>query len=317
MAKKDLLETQKKPGVSYALTDEGIELPVIDVTHDAFRLSLTDTDRDEMALAFVKEQEPLLQMRPFFRKMLLAAVLRGSILADAIRASRESYLSGLGTYLLKSAPTIWALPTRSRSTCALRIAPLLRGAPPSARRRALDLGRARAAARSETAGARENHRHRRWTGHRCMERRHFGSIGVVGSSRRHSHSRRRSSRTFLRKRALAALLAEHAPLHGLDISLEHQFYDWTEAKTLRDRIGDLDGIAIGLSEGGLFEYGADDIVLANLEALRDVTPADFKMAGSVTRNDETTKVLWRRAACRFIRAASTRFARSSLAPVGR
>ena len=36
--------TQKnnKAGVCYAITDEGVELPVIDVTHPAFAIQLTD-----------------------------------------------------------------------------------------------------------------------------------------------------------------------------------------------------------------------------------------------------------------------------------
>ena len=35
-------EAHKKAGVSYAFTDDGIELPVIDVTHPAFTIAPTD-----------------------------------------------------------------------------------------------------------------------------------------------------------------------------------------------------------------------------------------------------------------------------------
>ena len=47
----------------------------------------------------------------------------------------------------------------------------------------------------------------------------------------------------------------------------------------------------GSSEGGLFEYGSDDEIGANLDCLRDEAPADFAMVGSVTRDDATSRRL--------------------------
>ena len=44
-------------------------------------------------------------------------------------------------------------------------------------------------------------------------------------------------------------------------------------------------VAVGSSEGGLFEYGSDDAILANLTAAREAAPPDFAMLGSVTRAD--------------------------------
>lgn len=292
MATKNRLETQKKSGVFYALTDDGIELPVIDITHDSFALSLTEADRDEQLQQFKSEQEPLLQMKPWMRNVLLRMMLRGSILAKAIRESRGSYLSGLGTYLLKLGPShigaAYAKPIDVRIAASLPalgarlrlqdIAHLLadtlrprleanRGAPVHvidiAGGPAIDALNAAILARSELSG-------------------HSVEIRVLDFD---------AEGPSFGERALEALLAENAPLHGLAMSMKHQFYDWNEAKTLRDRLGDLDGIAIGSSEGGLFEYGSDAIVLANLEALRDFTPKDFAIAGSVTRNDDATKIM--------------------------
>ncbi|MEO7108950.1 MAG: hypothetical protein ABI183_00815 [Polyangiaceae bacterium] len=292
MAKTDRLETQKKPGIFYALTDEGIELPVIDITHDTFAVSLTETDRDELLLQFLKEQEPLLQMNPWIRNALLRVVLRGSILAKAIRQSRRSYLSGLGTYLLKLGPghmgAAYAKPIDIRIAASLpalgarirlqdvahlladTLRPML-DAQPGARVHFIDIAggpaidalNAAILVRSALSG-------------------HSVEIRVLDFD---------AAGPSFGKRALEALRAADAPLHGVDISLKHQFYDWNEAKTLRDRLGDLDGIAIGSSEGGLFEYGSDDIILANLGALRDLTPKNFAIAGSVTRNDEPAKVM--------------------------
>ena len=37
-------ERNKKPGLCYALTDDGVELPVIDVTHPSFALDLSSQE---------------------------------------------------------------------------------------------------------------------------------------------------------------------------------------------------------------------------------------------------------------------------------
>src|SRR5439155_2998611 len=85
-----------------------------------------------------------------------------------------------------------------------------------------------------------------------------------------------------------------APLHGLDIHLNIVKYDWTDVARLReviDSINATDDVVVGSSEGGLFEYGSDHDIVANLEALRRGTPSDFAMVGSVMRDDSVTKML--------------------------
>ena len=37
-----IAEKKKKAGVCYAVTDDGLELPVIDVTHPAFEIQLNE-----------------------------------------------------------------------------------------------------------------------------------------------------------------------------------------------------------------------------------------------------------------------------------
>jgi hypothetical protein len=89
-------------------------------------------------------------------------------------------------------------------------------------------------------------------------------------------------------RALAALGAQGAPLHGIDVQLRHLRANWTETGTLRDllRATRLEAaVTAGSSEGGLFEYGTDAEIEANLDCLRDEAPPHFVMVGSVTRAD--------------------------------
>jgi len=84
--------------------------------------------------------------------------------------------------------------------------------------------------------------------------------------------------------ALAALSREGTPLHGIQIAFRHVRYDWSnpaDLKPLLDEARAKNAIVIGSSEGGLFEYGSDDQILGNLEALRSLEC----FVGSVTRAD--------------------------------
>ena len=91
-------------------------------------------------------------------------------------------------------------------------------------------------------------------------------------------------------RALLALTAPEGPLHGLKIEFRHQAYDWNDTAPLARLLADLAAdraIIAASSEGGLFEYGTDEAVVANLAALaRAGVPI---VAGSVTSASEVRK----------------------------
>jgi hypothetical protein len=91
-------------------------------------------------------------------------------------------------------------------------------------------------------------------------------------------------------RALLALTAPEGPLHGLEVQFQHHAYDWNDTAPLARLLAGLaaDGAIIAASsEGGLFEYGTDDAVVANLTALaRAGVPI---VAGSVTSSSELRK----------------------------
>ncbi len=90
-------------------------------------------------------------------------------------------------------------------------------------------------------------------------------------------------------RALSALLAEGAPLAGLDASFQYVKYDWSDVTRLRETLAGMGEIGAGLcsSEGGLFDYGSDDEIVENLTVLHQCTPADFVVVGSVVRDAGT------------------------------
>jgi hypothetical protein len=88
--------------------------------------------------------------------------------------------------------------------------------------------------------------------------------------------------------ALDAMKADGRPLHGLDAAWERHDYDWNDPAALATLVRDLAGagcLIAASSEGALFEYGGDDAIVGNLEALRAAGAGAQLVAGSVTRND--------------------------------
>jgi hypothetical protein len=93
-------------------------------------------------------------------------------------------------------------------------------------------------------------------------------------------------------RALAALRGPGAPLAGIEIAFRYIRYDWAEALRLPDGLRDLrpsDAACAISSEGGLFEYGSDAEIIANLEKLHFATARDASVVGSVTRDGEPVR----------------------------
>ncbi len=104
------------------------------------------------------------------------------------------------------------------------------------------------------------------------------------------------------RRAFATLAQESAPLHGLRIAFERVPYNWSHPSQLRNVLADLvegEGIIAASSEGGLFEYGTDEEILANLQVLRAETPAGFVLVGSLFRNERLTRAMKRVAAMEY------------------
>jgi hypothetical protein len=98
-----------------------------------------------------------------------------------------------------------------------------------------------------------------------------------------------TGRPSVRARFLA-LTAPRGPLHGLEVQFQDHDYDWNDTAPLARLLADLashGAIIAASSEGGLFEYGTDDAVVANLTAL---ARADMPIvAGSVTSSAEARK----------------------------
>jgi hypothetical protein len=96
--------------------------------------------------------------------------------------------------------------------------------------------------------------------------------------------------------ALAALQATGFPLAGTDVTLAHLPYSWDNTAPLGRLVAELaaQGAMIAVSsEGALFDYGDDDVVVANLKALQPATHQRSVrvVTGSVTRTDAVTRTI--------------------------
>jgi hypothetical protein len=97
-------EDNKCPGVFYAFTCDGFELPVVDVTQPAFAVSITDTEQKTLVEKFLRDGVPMAKLPKPLRELALRFLLRQSVLAQGIGQARNSFMSGMQTYLLKLGP---------------------------------------------------------------------------------------------------------------------------------------------------------------------------------------------------------------------
>lgn len=290
-------EYNKKPGVCYALTNDGVELPVVDVTHPAFEVALTPERQRELVDAFLVDQRRFARTPAWLRAVTLRFVLRGSSIAQGLRRAEGTYLDGMTTYLFKLGPRnlgSYAVPIDKRIAASL---PGL-----AVRLRLADMARllAEALAPQLTRDAGRPVHLLNIAGGPAID-----SVNALILLARRDRALLEKRRFVVRvldadgagpafgARALSALQERGAALAGLDISFEHCQYDWSNVEGLKPVLAAAEAetaLVVASSEGGLFEYGSDDAIVSNLTALARLG-SDFKMVGSVTRDDETIRTL--------------------------
>ncbi|MFZ5894921.1 MAG: hypothetical protein ACOY0T_27920 [Myxococcota bacterium] len=292
-------ELHKKPGVHYAFTNDGLELPLVDITHEAFALNTTPAQQRALTSAFMREQAKFAKLPDLVQRALLRVFLRGSILADALRKSEGTFLTGLGTYLLKLPPDMlgsaYSRPVDRRIASAL---PAL-----SVRLRLQDMAELAAGAIAPALASEPS--------------RALWFVNIAGGPAFDSLNAllllNRKQRELLEDRiirirvldaddtgpnfgarALAQLSGRGAPLWGLDVRFEHQSFDWSDPAGLREALEQAEAehaFTLGASEGGLFEYGSDADILSILSEFRDGASRLLGIVGSVTRDDEVIAML--------------------------
>jgi hypothetical protein len=268
-------------GIFTATTDDGLELPVFDVTHPAFYAN--DWQQKALTDEFVRGDNPIARLlfrlpKPV-RAALTKATFRRSVLGPELVRADGSFLSWKATYIMKLGPEnlgAWASPIDRRVTAsvpalALRwrvhdmarlVAEALEGRP----RRPLHFVNVAGGPAIDTLNALL-----------LLHRRRPVDVPVritVLDGDPHGPS--------FGARALEAWQRKGAPLEGVDVTFRHVPYDWRDTAPLA-RAVDADADTVVSSEGGLFEYGSDEDIVQNLAAVRGRLVA---VVGSVTRADE-------------------------------
>ena len=274
-----------------AVTNDGVELPVIDVTNPAFAVAATEVELEAMSTQYILASTQINQMPAALRQ-----ALQTSTLGKAIMAASGTFLPGLVTYLLKLGP-------ENLDTFSSPIDRQIAASFPAfaVRLRLQDIARLLA------------------EGLKCpllaQPRRPLCLINVGGGVASDSwnaliHLRAASSTLADRaiviavididddgpafgRRAIHALRAAGAPLCGLDVSFQHFKYEWSAADRLRQTFEELniaEAVCAISSEGGLFEYGSDAEITSSLNAMHALTATDAIIVGSVTRDCEVVRV---------------------------
>ena len=284
-------EAHKRFGVSYAVTDDGLELPVIDVTHPAFAIAPTDAELAALTDAFLGMVERTRAMTSEAEKEAGRKMMEASVIGRALRAGSGTFLTGVNTYLMKLGPDnlgAYAAPLDRQIAAMLPLVAL--------RMRVQDVARMEAEALAPALAASPG---------RPL---HF--INIAGGPAidnmnalillRHDHPGLLEGRPIVihvfdrdqagpafGRRALEALLAPGAKLHGLDVTFTLVSYDWRHATRLVEELATLEldaAVWAAASEGGLFEYGDDEAIVSNLQVLR-AAGSGGTVTGSVTRDE--------------------------------
>ncbi len=285
------MEGQMRTDVVYAMTDEGEKLAVIDVTNPAFSVSATDEELAAMAEKYILEAGRHNEIPATLRE-----ALRNSKLGRGLMAASGTFVDGMTTYQLKIGPENLG---ESFSPIDQRIAASFTAF--AARLRLQDMARLMAGGQADAAMA--------------EPRRPLCLVNIGGGPGADSWNALilliRGNAGLLDDReivlaildldqrgpafggrALDALCASTGPLSGLKTKFEHLGYEWSCASRLREALRELRAgdLLCGISsEGALFEYGSDEEIVSNLQALHAGTAADSIVVGSVTREGKPVR----------------------------
>jgi hypothetical protein len=289
--------SSQSDGIIFAKTREGIDLPVIDLTNPRFAVPDDPAAARVSYEAFVEAERKRRRIPKFIMRLMLKSAARKSRLVRALFKSDSGYLDGLSTYVMKlgvdnlvppydtpidrrfaASPHIALLRLRMQQIAHLvadGVADDLAAATAAAPLSLINIGGGPAL---DSINALILLRRAR---PELLNR--PIAIEVLDAS---------PDGAFFGANALAALQADHGPLAGLDIGMRHHDYDWNRPAALERLVENLvsaGAIIAASSEGALFEYGSDQAIVANLQALRPNGSGARLVAGSVTCADETRR----------------------------
>jgi hypothetical protein len=232
------------------------------------------------------------------RNLMLRFFLRGSILAGGLRKAQGGFMTGIDTYLLKLGPEMFG--NAYANPVDRKIAASLPALGVRLRLQDMALLMADALLSQLEADPRRPVVFLNIAGGPAVDS--LNALIVLNKRHPGVMAGREISITVLDtddqgpsfgEAALAALSEADGPMHGIRVNFQHSQYDWANANDLEMPLRKAQAagaIVVCSSEGGLFEYGSDEEIVANLKILR-AYPSVVAVVGSVTRADELTQRL--------------------------
>jgi hypothetical protein len=301
-------EMHKKDGVCYAVTDDGVELPVIDVTNPAFAVEISDSELDRLTQEQVRTMQRQTKLSAFVQSAFMKLMAKRSIIMRGLMGAAGGFLTGMNTYILKLGPE--NLGEGYASDIDRQIAGSWAGLTMRIRLQDIVHLLAESIIPALASGRNETLHLLNIGGGPAID-----SLDALILIQKEQPDLLAWRPVFVHildldeagpnfgRRALAALQAEGRPLHGLEISFLHTRYDWSHTDVLRGLLVSIGGGSIMAvsSEGALFEYASDEEVIANLQTLHEIAPSGTVIVGSLTRADATGRLMNRgsRAALRL------------------
>ncbi|MCX7304648.1 MAG: hypothetical protein NTV73_09945 [Hyphomicrobiales bacterium] len=290
------MEELRRDGVCLAQTVEGFYLPVLDVTHPRFALADNEASYESLRRDLLETERRNRRLPRFITRLMLKMAARRSRLVKAMFASGNDVLDSLNTYVMKLGPDNLLPPYQTAMDERFVAAPHAAFIRLRTQQVATLLAR-HLAKELAASGPRPLH-----------------LINIAGGPAVDSlntliilardHPRLLDIPIVIHvldldpngpvfgANALAAAQADGSRLGGLDATFRYVPYDWNDTAPLRlllDELRSLHAVIACSSEGGLFEYGSDEAIVANLEVLGACGVCCI--AGSVTRSAQARRNL--------------------------
>ncbi len=279
------------PGVLYVSTEDDLDLPVIDVTHPAFALGLSPEDLD----AAHEQQVQQMRSQPEVTPQILER-FHGSVIGRALVASAGGVLGAIPTYYLKvglqgicasAHPIDRAIAGSPAATLVRqRLQDMARLLADGLKPRLVEQPDANILLTCLAGGAAAE----TWNTLLYLKQESAPLIAARAVAVRVLDMD--ASAPEFGGKAMSALCEAGNPLGEIPVSWEYHPYDWAKAEELAAYLEAWEArklVCAVSSEGGLFEYGSDEEIVANLKAIDAGTGPGTVVVGSVTRDCESVR----------------------------
>jgi len=292
---KIIYENKKIPGIFYAFTNKGVELPVLDITHPLFIESINEEKLNNMLKEIEKkgdERAESFNKMPSFLKNFLAKrsyIMAGFLLKD----TNDTFLSGMSTLMMKLGPGLIGsgrkkffdrlgsksfgavtLRMRVRDMCKLQTEILLHQLTNSKGNNLCFINIAGGTA-SDSINTLINiiKKDPSLLKGRKIE---INVLDVDKFGPNFANS------------CIESLKTNGGYFRDLNIIFRHIEYNWNSTNQLSELLSNReDWLKICSSEGGLFEYALDEEIVQNLNTFYSCAQNDMRIVGSLIRDINT------------------------------